>query len=44
MLEDVLKEFIYDCKMRGVSPRTIKGYRNSNLRLFKFLKDGFSIT
>lgn len=32
--EEVLKEFIFDCQMRKLSERTIKGYRNSNKRLF----------
>ena len=44
LLEDVLKEFIYDCETRSLSPRTIKGYRNNNARFFKFLKDEFDIT
>ncbi|WP_313757153.1 tyrosine-type recombinase/integrase [Tissierella sp.] len=44
LLEDVLKEFIYDCETRSLSPRTIKGYRNNNLRFFKFLKDELDIT
>lgn len=44
LLEDVLEEFIYDCEIRGLSPRAVKDYRNNNLRLFKFPKDVFSIT
>lgn len=44
LLEDVLKEFIYDCELRNLSPRTMKGYRNNNARFFKFLKDELSIT
>lgn len=43
LLEDVLKEFIYDCELRGLSPRTIKGYRNNNARFFKFLEDELNI-
>lgn len=43
LLEDVLEEFIYDCEIRGLSPRTIKGYRNNNARFFKFLEDEFKI-
>lgn len=44
LLEDVLKEFIYDSELRGLSPRTIKGYRNNNLRFIKFLDDEMKIT
>lgn len=41
---DVLKEFIFDCKMRKLSDRTIKSYKNNNLALFHFIKDEYSIT
>lgn len=41
---DVLKEFIFDCKMRKLSDRTIKSYQNNNLALFQFIKDEYSIT
>lgn len=41
---DVLKEFIFDCKMRKLSDRTVKSYRNNNLALFKFIKDEYDIT
>lgn len=44
LLQDVLKEFIYDCEVRSLSPRTVKGYRNNNARFFKFLEDEFDIT
>lgn len=44
LLEDVLKEFIYDAELRGLSPRTIKSYRNNNARFFKFLEDELGIT
>lgn len=44
LLEDVLKEFIYDCELRNLSPRTIKSYRNNNTRFFKFLEDELNIT
>lgn len=44
LLEDVLKEFIYDAELRGLSPRTIKSYRNNNARFFKFLEDELNVT
>lgn len=31
--EDVLKEFVFDCKMRGLSERTIKSCPNNNLAM-----------
>lgn len=43
LLEDVLKEFIYDAELRGLSPRTIKGYRNNNARFHKWLEDELDI-
>ena len=44
LLEDVLKEFIYDAELRGLSPRTIKGYRNNNLRFIKFLDEELNVS
>lgn len=43
-LQDVLKEFIYDCRLRKLSERTIKGYRNNNLGLFRYLESEFKTT
>ena len=37
LLEDVLKEYLYDCQLRKLSERTIKSLRNNNNRLFQFL-------
>lgn len=34
-LEKVLKEFLFDCKMRKISERTITNYRNNNSSLFR---------
>lgn len=34
----MLKEFLFDCRMRKLSERTLKGYKNNNLAMFiKFL-------
>jgi integrase/recombinase XerD len=33
--EDVLKEFIFDCRMRKLSERTLVGYKNNNLAMFQ---------
>lgn len=44
LLEDLLQEFLFDCRMRKLSERTLKGYKNNNLALFRYLKNEFSIT
>lgn len=44
LLEDVLKEFIFDCQLRKMSPKTIKGYKNNNLSLFRFFKTEYGVT
>lgn len=41
--EDVLKEFLFECKIRKLSERTIKGYRNANLKMFQYLENEFQI-
>ena len=42
--QDVVKEFIFDCRMRKLSERTIKGYLNNNLRFFRFIEKEYQIT
>jgi len=42
-LEDVLKEFIFECETRKLSKRTIKSYRNNNMRFLNFIKTEFGI-
>lgn len=42
--QDVLNEFIFDARMRKLSERTIKGYKNNNLRFFKFIENEYQIT
>ena len=41
--EDVLQEFIFECQMRKLSDRTIKSYKNANLRMLKFLWEQYQI-
>lgn len=43
-LNDVLEEFILDCKIRKLTNPTIVSYRNSNLALFRYLKSEYEIT
>ncbi len=42
--QDVLKEFLFDCKMRKLSERTLKSYRNNNLKMFRFIENEYGIT
>lgn len=42
--QDILKEFIFECKMRKLSERTIKSYRNNNLKMLHFIENEYSIT
>ncbi len=30
--QDVVKEFLFDCRMRRLSERTIKGYKKNNIK------------
>ena len=43
LINDALKEFIFDCEIRKISPRTLKSYRNNNLRFFNYIKKEFNI-
>ena len=44
LLEDVLKEFIFECEMRKLSPRTVQSYNNANLRMMKYIREQYGIT
>ncbi|MHB8063568.1 MAG: tyrosine-type recombinase/integrase [Ruminiclostridium sp.] len=44
LLQDVLKEFVFECEIRKLSKRTIKGYRNNNALFFTFIAKEFGIT
>ncbi len=44
MYEQLIEEFIYECRIRNYSQRTLKGYKNNNLYLFRYIKSEFSIT
>lgn len=43
LLKEVLKEFTFDCEIRKISPRTLKGYTNNNLRFLNFIEKEFNI-
>lgn len=40
---EILQEFIFDCKMRKLSERTVKGYNNNNLALFRYISTEYGI-
>ncbi|GEM_PF-6040509 len=40
---EILQEFIFDCRMRKLSERTVKGYNNNNLALFRFIFNEYGI-
>lgn len=44
LLSDVLKEFVFDCQIRKISYRTLKGYKNNNLRFFNYIHSEFGIS
>lgn len=41
--EDIIKEFLFDCRMRKLSERTLKGYKNNNLAMMRFIKQEYNI-
>lgn len=43
MLEDCLNEFVFDCKIRKLSERTIKSYCNNNALMINYIKNEFEI-
>lgn len=43
LIEDVVKEYLYDIRLRNYTERTIKGYKNNILRFSKFIADEFEI-
>lgn len=42
--QDILKEFIFDCKMRKLSERTIVSYKNNNQGMLHFISNEYKIT
>ena len=43
LLKAVLNEFLYECKIKNLSPRTIKSYQNSNNLMIQWLIDNQNI-
>jgi Site-specific recombinase XerD len=43
LAKQLLKEFIYECEIRKLTWKTIKGYRNNNLYLLNYIEREFGI-
>lgn len=43
ILQDVIKEFIFEIKLRNYSERTIKGYKNNILKFARYMENEFEI-
>lgn len=43
LIEDVVKEYLYDISLRNYTERTIKGYKNNILKFSRFITDEFEI-
>lgn len=43
LLEDLIKEYIYEIKTRNYTDRTIKGYRNNILKFQKYVSEEFNL-
>ncbi len=44
LIENLVKEFLYDCQIRELSPLTVHNYSKQLSYFVKFLKDSFNIT
>jgi integrase/recombinase XerD len=43
-LQEVLKGFLFDCKLRKSSERTTKSYKNNNLSFFRYIETECELT
>ena len=43
ILNDVIKEFVFEIRLRNYSERTIKGYKNNLLRFAKYVEVEFEL-
>lgn len=44
LLQDAVKEYIYEIQIRNYTPRTIKGYKNNILRFSQFISNQWKVT
>ncbi len=43
LIEDVLKEFVFECKIKKLSERTVKSYKNNTSSFIIFSKNAFEV-
>jgi integrase/recombinase XerD len=41
---DIIKEFLFDCRMRKLSERTVKSYKNNNQAMLRFISSEYDIS
>ncbi|MDU2459628.1 MAG: tyrosine-type recombinase/integrase [Clostridium sp.] len=44
LLQDAVKEYVYEIQIRNYTPRTIKGYKNNILRFSQFISNQWKVT
>lgn len=43
LIQDILKEFVFDCNIRKLSKRTVKSYKNCTSLFFTFIEKEFGV-
>lgn len=43
LVDDIVKEFIFELQVQNYTPRTIKGYKNNILKFIEYCKQEFEI-
>lgn len=43
LLDDVVKEFLFELQVKNYTPRTIKGYKNNIFRFAEYCKQEFNL-
>ena len=43
LVEDIVKEFIFELQVQNYTPRTIKGYKNNILKFMEYCKQEFEV-
>ena len=43
LVDDIVKEFIFELQVQNYTPRTIKGYKNNILKFMEYCKQEFEV-
>lgn len=43
LLEDVVKEFVFELQVKNYTERTVKGYKNNILKFMEYCKQEFDV-